>query len=299
MLSIIVCHRNKNQLNQFKKSLEETIGTDYELIVVDNSQNTYGICEAYNLGASSAKFPFLCFIHEDVLFHTQDWGEILLAHFSKPEVGAVGVAGARFFGTKWAAYKNTDEKGSMRLIQHFKNGEVRLVDSSFGTGNHTQVKSLDGVFIACRKYIWEAIKFDQVSFPNFHCYDMDFTLRVSELYDVLMIKDLLIEHFSSGNYDRRFFEEKARFNQKWQHKLPMYVSDFSPKKVLFTEWKLFWNYAITKRKVLGFSSVPITEILGFYKKYPNVFYLLTILAPWPFMLFSEMKQIMINLAKKP
>jgi hypothetical protein len=47
------------------------------LIVIDNSENAYSILEAYNLGIEISKGDFLCLIHDDVLFHTKNWGSIV------------------------------------------------------------------------------------------------------------------------------------------------------------------------------------------------------------------------------
>ena len=37
--------------------------------------------------------PYLCFVHEDVRFVTQDWGRKIVAHLQDKEVGLVGIAG--------------------------------------------------------------------------------------------------------------------------------------------------------------------------------------------------------------
>ncbi|MBK7224510.1 MAG: glycosyltransferase [Saprospiraceae bacterium] len=52
--------------------------------------------QAYNIGASRAKYEILCFVHDDLFYMTQDWGKKLIKHFEDSEIGLIGVAGARF-----------------------------------------------------------------------------------------------------------------------------------------------------------------------------------------------------------
>lgn len=124
MISIVVCHRSPDFLEQFKQNLASSIGVDYELIVVDNSQNTYGICQAYNLGGAKAQYEVLCFAHEDILFHTLNWGQNLLQHFADSSVGAVGVAGSKVFGRKWFTFGGKHGFGKINILQHTPDGRV-------------------------------------------------------------------------------------------------------------------------------------------------------------------------------
>ena len=50
MISIIICSRQKELSAQLKNNIQNTIGTEYEIIKVDNSQNEYFITQAYNKG---------------------------------------------------------------------------------------------------------------------------------------------------------------------------------------------------------------------------------------------------------
>lgn len=75
MISIIICSRNKNIDSELEQNILDTIGNIvYEVINIDNSTNNYSIFQAYNKGTQIAKYPYLCFMHEDILFHTADWG---------------------------------------------------------------------------------------------------------------------------------------------------------------------------------------------------------------------------------
>ncbi len=49
------------------------------------------------MGASQAKFNIICFLHEDVLFRSQNWGLTLVSLFADhPDLGLVGLAGSKY-----------------------------------------------------------------------------------------------------------------------------------------------------------------------------------------------------------
>ena len=81
MISIIICSRNKDIPSELKQNIADTIGVDYELVVIDNSRNQYSIFSAYNEGVKRAKGDMLCFMHEDVVFKNCNWGERVIKHF--------------------------------------------------------------------------------------------------------------------------------------------------------------------------------------------------------------------------
>ena len=68
MISIIICCRIQTINKDLSENIKNTVGCDYELIVIDNSQNSYSIFEAYNLGIERSNGDYLCFIHDDILY---------------------------------------------------------------------------------------------------------------------------------------------------------------------------------------------------------------------------------------
>ena len=80
MISIIICSVNNDYLQNIKNNIAETIGTEYEIIAYDNRHTNHVICHVYNLCAAKAKFPYLCFVHEDVELLSKDWGKELIAY---------------------------------------------------------------------------------------------------------------------------------------------------------------------------------------------------------------------------
>jgi hypothetical protein len=54
MISIIICSRTQTISSDYLK-ISKILLDDYELVVIDNSENTYSIFEAYNLGIEQSK----------------------------------------------------------------------------------------------------------------------------------------------------------------------------------------------------------------------------------------------------
>ena len=96
MLSIIICSRNSDIPPSLRENIRQTIGVEYEFIIIDNSENKYSIFSAYNKGVSLSRFPFLLFMHDDISYLTPGWGGELSAVFKDPSVGAAGIAGTPF-----------------------------------------------------------------------------------------------------------------------------------------------------------------------------------------------------------
>jgi glycosyltransferase involved in cell wall biosynthesis len=248
MISIIICSINKTFFDQVEKSVKETIGVIYEIIRIDNTIVNYGICKAYNEGAKQAKYDYLCFMHEDILFRSDNWGNILIDFFkSSPKTGLVGVAGSSYKSlvpSIWAqGLFNTDYRN---IVQHYKNLQVSEV------GNQTEfneVKTLDGVFLFTKKTIWEKHPFDDLNFDKFHCYDLDFSLQIGQDYKLFVCNGVLIEHFSSGSLNKDWLKYSIKLSEKWKHYLP--VGNLKPEQQKEVEWR--------NRKILFFRM----NILGY------------------------------------
>jgi len=256
MLSIIICSINPEQTNRLHQNIEQTVGVEFEVITIDNRQTNYGLCKAYNQGAAKAQYDYLCFVHEDILFHTGDWGRSLIAHLQQPEIGLVGIAGGTLLTKTPATWWNNFHPKviNMNLLQHHKNGEVKHDKKTVANTTHSQVVALDGVFLACRKEVWLEFPFDEKTFTGFHFYDVDFSFQIAQKYKVKVIYDVLIEHFSMGNANKHWLENMLLFNLKWSQKLPYHCVDYTQSEIKTIEQAnreiLIRNFFVFKIKKL-------------------------------------------------
>jgi hypothetical protein len=95
MISVIICSRSTNQT--LVNNIEATIGVPYEVILIDNSNNEHSICTAYNLGVKKSKYATLCFMHDDIAYQSNNWGNAVLNHFNNEQVNAIGIAGTPYY----------------------------------------------------------------------------------------------------------------------------------------------------------------------------------------------------------
>ncbi|WP_162510966.1 glycosyltransferase [Treponema endosymbiont of Eucomonympha sp.] len=93
-ISVITCSINQKQCEQMHNSIKDTIGLPFEFISFDNREKHWGICKVYNHCAQEVKYPYLCFIHEDVIMGGSDWGKIIVEFIENtPNCGVIGFAG--------------------------------------------------------------------------------------------------------------------------------------------------------------------------------------------------------------
>ena len=249
MISIIICSRNLGIDPKLSTNIKSTIGCEYELIVIDNSQNKYSIFQAYNIGIEKSTSEIICFVHEDVLFHSKDWGNKLIEIFkSDTKIGLVGVAGTKVKTKAPSGWWNSPhELKQINIIQHIETGEVERWE--YGLDKDVfleEVVAIDGVFMVIKRD--ENILFDS-TLKGFHNYDLNISLLYKvKGYKVMVTKEIVIEHFSNGNINKSWYLSTQRFHDKNKHYLPLMTDDlknnFDLKKLEFYNGVKFIYYSL-------------------------------------------------------
>lgn len=246
MISIVVCSQSDELFKKFQSNAISTIGCEVEIIRVDNSGNKFSICEAYNYGYTQSSFSIICFIHEDVLFQTDKWGILLTEHFDKnKKIGIIGIAGG-VYKTKmaspwWASEPGWQEHTRMNIIQHYKNNSKPSRNILVNPFNEecSEVISVDGVFMAVKKEVFDTCKFDNKLLKGFHGYDLDFCLQALRERKVVVVYNILLEHFSGGNANLKWFEDILSIHIKWKDFLPANTGHYklNNKETYIDGWK--------------------------------------------------------------
>lgn len=264
MISIIVSSHNEQYFVSFSQNVAKTIGTEYEIIQIHNP-GTMGICEAYNIGISQARFPILCFSHEDIEIKTQHWGLKLTALFEQDsKLGIVGIAGSSYktwAPAGWWAFNPAKKFIYMNALQaDIKKNEPAVLEVVNPNNTHLQeVKVVDGCWFCTTKAIAQKLKFDQHTFKDYHCYDLDFSLTVADAgYKVMVTYEILMEHFSRGSFTKNWVIETFKLHHKWKAKLPA-SSEFYTKSESRYEEALSLRFLL--QKCLQ-HSIPIKKILS-------------------------------------
>lgn len=223
MISCIICSRLPDVSERLKQNIADTIGSQYELIIIDNSHNVYSIFSAYNEGVKRAKGDVLCFMHEDILYHSKGWGIGVYERFADKSVGMVGVLGTQFMPNTPSAWWWTGCR--VGYVLQSKN-DILGANETYVNGDpvNTDVDAVivDGLWFCIRKELFDKIKFDEELFHSFHCYDHDICMQViSQNKRILITHDIVIEHASLGKVGKEFMSQIHIFYNKWKKSFPV------------------------------------------------------------------------------
>jgi glycosyltransferase involved in cell wall biosynthesis len=228
MISIIICSANAADLKLVQENISATIGVPHEVIAFDNGSGSKGICEIYNHGTKQAKFDILCFMHEDISFRTVNWGKKVLSIFKEnEEIGLLGIAGGGYKSltpSSWYNYHLQENGGFYaNLIQGFKHtGKPDQHEyRNPKTESLSRVACIDGCWMCTRKTVAIRYPFDEKRLKKFHGYDLDFSIAVNQQYHVMVTFEVLLQHFSEGNFDSTWMDEIIKVHKKWGGFLPV------------------------------------------------------------------------------
>jgi hypothetical protein len=228
MITFIICSINPEQCNRLLANISEIAGVEYETIVFDNRNEHWGLCRVYNHCAEKAKYPYLCFIHEDVHIYTENWGKRIVETAEKmPDCGVIGFAGGLQAGKNFSSWWATG-KTRVNLCDSFngKNYLYRRLNYSRHYYSNpyaeqiSKVLCVDGLFQFVKKTVLEEIKYDEQLFNGFQFYDVDFSFAVSEKYNNYVLLDFDVFHDSCGQLNREYVMNMFAFQDKWKDKLP-------------------------------------------------------------------------------
>lgn len=224
MLSCIICSHQSDISSELKQNIRTTIGVDYELVVIDNSRNKYSIFSAYNEGVRRAKGDILCFMHEDIEYVTQDWGNVVLREMQNPLVGCLGVAGTYFMPKKIATWCSVYANIGQWIYKR-PDGSLITYDMGSGISEEKAVPAVvvDGLWMCIRASLFSRIIFDDATYHGgFHCYDLDICMQVHSVgCEVRVSTEIMMIHSSMGNVNSDFYDRLAVWNTKWSSLLPM------------------------------------------------------------------------------
>ena len=226
MISIIICSKQPVLDERLSENIRNTIGTDYEVVLIDNSKGQYNIFQAYNRGVELAKGEYLCFMHEDVFFYSRNWGPIVEKHLKNEDIGALGVAGGFVVlnHQDWRFYHlgNSYVRQGYYTIEEHPHYYVTRIPNWANRWPLCQIAVVDGVWMCMRKELFKEIRFDDQTFHSFHMYDTDICFQIHHIgKGVYLTTDVLLEHFSEGCFTDEYLEGLQAFLHKWKDSLPL------------------------------------------------------------------------------
>lgn len=225
MLSLIICSRTPKISEELEKNIADTIGCEYELVVIDNSLNKYSIFSAYNEGVKRSIGDILCFMHEDILYKTINWGQQVEQICENKDIGVVGVIGS---------YVLIKDYGYWDMMAPFVTGYVPLANKTNWKGENNcnfyngdmasdDVVAVDGMWFCMSKKMFTEVSFDEKMYKGFHFYDMDICMQsLMAGYTNKIIRDIEIWHYCYPQYNYQYVQAMKLFFQKWNAHLPIF-----------------------------------------------------------------------------
>lgn len=257
MISIIVSTYKPDLFAAFSKNVGDTIGVEYEIIAIENN-GLMGLCEAYNKGIELAKYPYLCFSHDDIKINTPDWGRYIIDTFADNfKLGMLGIAGGGYKPYMPSAWYFSGDQRFRRLnltqTDLLTHESVKWIDNPKKlTGGLDEVVTLDGCWFCTTKEISKKYRFDSEIFRGYHCYDMDYSLQVGQKYKLAVSFDLDIEHFSYGSFSKEWLQETLKLYSKWRKILPRSCDDPGKKESRECEFQAYcFTLSIAEKFSIG------------------------------------------------
>jgi len=228
MISIIICTQHERVSENLLLNIAKTIGVEFELITINNEKNKYSIFEAYNIGVAKAEFSICCFMHDDIIYRSEDWGLRVLEYFkTNDELGAVAVAGCKYL-RKMPSFWSIPIFNVFNIIQ-----SDRKTHSStkywLNNSDAERVIVFDGMWFCVKRELFDKIQFDSTTYNGFHFYDLDIAMQIHTMdYHILSVPNILIEHTSSGSLNKYWLVSAFKFHNKWKSFLPVALADSTP-----------------------------------------------------------------------
>ncbi len=267
MISIIICSANAALLNNVKENIYRTIGVPCEILGYDNSIAQKSICEVYNQGVRDANYNILCFMHEDIMMETPAWGvEVSSIFTNNPRTGLLGIAGSSYKSlspSPWYGSTRSERINYLNVRQKFKysvKGD-QLKYNNPNTLSLSKVSVVDGVWFCGKKEIMLKYPFDDDLLKKFHGYDIDISLLIGQYFDICVSFNILLTHFSEGNFAKEWIEETLLVQEKWKSILPVNKAGLAVWEMRMYERFAFKSF-INIMKKSGYSSYSCIKVLN-------------------------------------
>ena len=185
MVSIICVFNNRKILeNYLLKSLKIQKEVEYELILIDNTNNTFNSASsALNFGGKKAQGDFLIFVHQDISFKEEYTLKNFVDKLYRYPNSIVGMAGML-------------DEGVITKIKHGKENKYAGTINSF---TPQEVQSVDECIFSIPKKIFNENYFNEEIIKGWHLYAVEYSVRLANKGIKTFVVDVEgIYHLSPG-----------------------------------------------------------------------------------------------------
>jgi glycosyltransferase involved in cell wall biosynthesis len=212
MFSVIICSITAAKFSAVTANYRGVLrDVPHEIIGIHDAKS---LCEGYNRGLAQARGDITIFSHDDIEILDPAFAAKVEKRLS--DFDMLGVAGTtRLVDMNWISAGQPWIHG---IIAHGYAAPYDVVLYGADTVVVADIQAIDGLFIATKREVADAVRFDQVAFDGWHGYDADFSYRCYLAgYRLGVMTDLPIVHASIGQdspswvlYSERFAAKHAR-----------------------------------------------------------------------------------------
>jgi len=208
VISIICVYNNKQTLERFLLKSLQIQENDFQLILVDNTQNKFSsAAQALNHGASKAHGDYFMFAHQDMLFTYPQWlEEVENTLKSSNNVGMAGVAG----------------KIHRNQVSNMTHDEPPVLSGNYPISKPQKVQTLDECLFIIPQKVFKEHQFDELTCDNWHLYAVDYCLTIlADNLDVYVIPEYCYHHSTGYAFGDEYYStlkkiiNKHKENYNW------------------------------------------------------------------------------------
>jgi hypothetical protein len=231
MVSLICVFNNREILeNYLLESLKIQKEVDYELILIDNTNNKFKTASsALNYGGKKAKGDFLIFVHQDISFEKEYTLKNFIEKLYLYPNSIIGVAGRLKEG----------------VITKIKHGKKKTFAGKINNFESQEVQTVDECLFSIPKKVFRKSYFNEKIINGWHLYSVEYCIRIKSKGIRTFVVDVEnIYHLSPG----------YSMNNEYYKILKKIVKQYNVDKInttmgIWPKNTVRLNFMIIKRKI--------------------------------------------------
>lgn len=214
MVTIVCCYNDSRQYERLCTSLEKQ-NIAYDLIGVDNRENTFSSCSsALNSALGQVQTDYLIYSHQDIELPESDMLERFVDYLGQIGEGDIlGVAGAaetkRVLEKKDRNGRIGDKDGTC-VLSYVRHGEGLAGAGEVEYEGLAECDTVDECFFGGRTETFRKEPLDEKLCDNWHLYAVERCMRARIVGNHVYVSDLPLIHHSGGNINHAYNENFRR-----------------------------------------------------------------------------------------
>ncbi len=210
MISVVINSHIPQMASKSRRMWDHLLrDTAHEVIVITDARS---MSDGYARGTKQAAGSVFIFAHHDIECLFDDFHKVFENAMASYDV--IGVAGTdRLIHPVWTHAGLSHIFG--QIVHPGESGgyEINIYGPQIPLVGG--MMAMDGLFLAARRSVVEAIPWDAVAFDGFHFYDIDFTFRAFQAgFKLGIVSELAFFHESKGPGSPEYPKYANRFAQK-------------------------------------------------------------------------------------